>query len=323
MAMIARAISVAAVWIAFALGGVCLVAGLAAQCGRFNTRLDVLTHFAPFWLAGALAVAACGLVLAPSGLRPALLGVAVVGALASALLIIPELTRPIRPTVAPGAHSQIKLIQFNAWVDNRNVEATADWLAGQKPDFVLMEEVEPPIAEAMVKRGFNYVRGSVHTAIFAREAPAPSPFKIAAGDWSTLPAFTRGAFTGPGAGFSLIAVHLNWPTDAVQATQIEALANLVDRYDRNRLILAGDFNLTPWSFTLRRLDHRFGLERRDRALFSWPAQLILGGRLRPPLPFLPIDHLYAGSAWRTVAIERGPRLGSDHYPLVATLALED
>jgi endonuclease/exonuclease/phosphatase (EEP) superfamily protein YafD len=49
-------------------------------------------------------------------------------------------------------------------------------------------------------------------------------------------------------------------------------------------------------------------------LFSWPAT-------RSPIPILPIDHLYAGPAWRTVNVERGPHLGSDHYPLVATLML--
>ena len=37
------------------------------------------------------------------------------------------------------------------------------------------------------------------------------------------------------------------------------------------VIVAGDFNSTPWSFSLRRQDRWFGLERRTRALPSWPA----------------------------------------------------
>jgi endonuclease/exonuclease/phosphatase (EEP) superfamily protein YafD len=36
---------------------------------------------------------------------------------------------------------------------------------------------------------------------------------------------------------------------------------------------------------------------------------------------LPIDHIYAGRAWRTVRLVRGPRVGSEHYPLVIDLAL--
>ena len=86
-------------------------------------------------------------------------------------------------------------------------------------------------------------------------------------------------------------------------------------------IVAGDFNMTPWSFGLRRFDERIGLERRDLALFSWPGKLTLGGKALPVLPILPIDHVYAGADWRTVSVKRGPALGSDHFPVVATLAL--
>ena len=39
-----------------------------------------------------------------------------------------------------------------------------------------------------------------------------------------------------------------------------------------------------------------------------------------PFALLPIDHVYAGPGWRTVRAERGPRLGSDHYPVIVTLA---
>lgn len=45
-------------------------------------------------------------------------------------------------------------------------------------------------------------------------------------------------------------------------------------------------------------------------------------RFKPPTPFpmLPIDHVYAGKGWRAVSVTRGPRLGSDHYPMVVVLA---
>ncbi|MDE2488701.1 MAG: endonuclease/exonuclease/phosphatase family protein, partial [Alphaproteobacteria bacterium] len=83
--------------------------------------------------------------------------------------------------------------------------------------------------------------------------------------------------------------------------------------------VTGDFNSTPWSFSRRRWDKAFGLIRRDRALFSWPAGKTVWG-VKPPFPILPIDHVYAGPDWATVSIRRGPKLGSDHYPVVAILA---
>ena len=32
-----------------------------------------------------------------------------------------------------------------------------------------------------------------------------------------------------------------------------------------------------------------------------------------------LDQVYAGAQWKTVSIERGPRLASDHYPVIVVL----
>ena len=53
MGMILKAVS----GLMFAAGILCACAALLAHGGRFSARLDVLTHFAPFWLAGAALVA--------------------------------------------------------------------------------------------------------------------------------------------------------------------------------------------------------------------------------------------------------------------------
>jgi endonuclease/exonuclease/phosphatase (EEP) superfamily protein YafD len=122
------------------------------------------------------------------------------------------------------------------------------------------------------------------------------------------------------AAFSVAATHYQWPEPiGSQGRQARLFAEMFDRLDRDALIVAGDFNLTPWSFTLRRQDVRFGLIRRSRAVATWPVGKIEHWALNFPFPFLPIDHIYAGHAWKTVSIARGPRLGSDHFPLVAVL----
>ncbi|HEX4179396.1 MAG TPA: endonuclease/exonuclease/phosphatase family protein [Caulobacteraceae bacterium] len=306
---------------ALAAGGFCLIAAAAGQGGRFSARLDILNHFAPIWLLGAALAGLYGVILAAPGARPILAGVGLVGILASGALILPELIRPIRPTVGDDAPGQIKLIQFNAWDRNADVTATADWIAAQKPDLVLMQEVEAPIRQAMIQRGFNLMRGMGRSAIFSRLQPVPGHYQIPHPDWKRLPSFSRAEFAGPGGDFSVFSVHIGWPVWRGQTVELSTLAEVLDHYPRDRILLTGDFNLTPWSFTLRRLDERLGLERRDRALFSWPSRLAPTGRLTWPAAMLPIDHIYAGRAWRTVSLTCGPRLGSDHYPLVIRLAL--
>jgi endonuclease/exonuclease/phosphatase (EEP) superfamily protein YafD len=323
MVRIIRTFSAVTDGTAIVLGVVCLVAALAGQGGRFSARLDVLTHFAPFWLLGSALTFGYGLVLASPSPRLTVACLGAAGAIAAALLILPELARPIRPNVGADAPHQIKLIQFNAWDENADVEATADWIAAQKPDLVLMQEVEPPIRRAMIARGFHYLRGMARSATFSRALPTYQPFQIPVRDWHILPSLSRTTFPSVGGAYSVVTVHLDWPIRRDQASQLSALTRMLAHYPADRLILTGDFNLTPWSFALRRLDVRLGMERRDRAIFSWPVRLFPKAPLSWPAPFLPIDHLYAGRDWRTVSIERGPRLGSDHYPIVARLALTE
>jgi endonuclease/exonuclease/phosphatase (EEP) superfamily protein YafD len=119
----------------------------------------------------------------------------------------------------------------------------------------------------------------------------------------------------------VVGVHYAWPTDPRRQQYQEArLASILAAVDRSRAIVAGDLNSTPWSFSRRRWDERFGLIRRTRAVFSWPALTQAQFPVLGAVPFLPIDHVYAGSGWATVDVERGPKLGSDHYPIVVTLA---
>jgi endonuclease/exonuclease/phosphatase (EEP) superfamily protein YafD len=123
----------------------------------------------------------------------------------------------------------------------------------------------------------------------------------------------------PGGRFTALTTHYTWPTWVhAQEWQRAELVRLTRRFPRDDLIVTGDFNLTPWSKALREQDARLGLRRRTRAMFSWPV-VASRYRIRPPVPLLPIDHVYAGAAWRTVSVQRGPKLGSDHYPVIVTL----
>jgi endonuclease/exonuclease/phosphatase (EEP) superfamily protein YafD len=302
--------------VALFVGIACGVASLASDGGFFSARLDLIGQLAPVWALGSGLVAIYGVCLASIPRRAWLVGLGLGGVLACAPLILPELTRPMRRTAPSATGYRIKVIEYNAWVRNRDIERDADWLAGQNPDFILMTDTSAAARLALTRRGFICTQGVADAVIFSRLPRAREAYIIPEPEWPKFPSFSRANFNGAGGDFTVIATHLKRPTSGPQGGEQAALLRLIDHYDRHRLILAGDFNSTPWSFDLRHLDQQLGLERRDRALFSWPA-------LYSPVAFLPIDHIYAGEAWRTVSIARGPRLGSDHYPIVATLALTD
>jgi endonuclease/exonuclease/phosphatase (EEP) superfamily protein YafD len=82
------------------------------------------------------------------------------------------------------------------------------------------------------------------------------------------------------------------------------------------LLIAGDFNLTPWSEYFSDALEQSGLH--DAALGfglarSWPAQFAPAG--------IRIDHCLLSRHWRSQSTSIGPDLGSDHLPLVADVSL--
>jgi endonuclease/exonuclease/phosphatase (EEP) superfamily protein YafD len=302
------------------LGVLCLLAAAAAEGGRWSPRLDLLANAAPLFMAGSLVTLVCGLIGRRGRLLISLLGVG--GLVAGAPLILPEFVRPIpSPPAAPNA-VRLTLIELNAWGANPTPALAAAWLASRKPDVIVIEDVGPLLATDLLDRGYQFTRGIDGTAIFSRRVPAPAALKVPPPLWPLLPSFARATFESQGRSFSVVGVHLRRPYDQGAVGGTAAFASLIAGLDHRRLIVAGDFNLTPWTFALRRLDGELALERRDRAMFSWPAVIPHGAGMIAPAPFLPIDHIYAGSAWRTESIELGPNLGSDHYPVIATLALE-
>jgi endonuclease/exonuclease/phosphatase (EEP) superfamily protein YafD len=306
---------------AFLLGVLCLGATVAAQGGRVSEGLDLLTHFAPCWLAGGLAVALYGVLFAKRGRRAAPVVLGLLSAAAAVPLMLPEYARPI-PRFAQ-AKRTVKLIQLNAWDKNLDAGSASGWIARVKPDIVVVEEAEPPIRAALLARGFVLSPGFGHVAIFSRAAPVGRPAPLSAAEWREMPPFARATFGARAAAYTVLAAHLPEPTEGYALLARRMLATLASRYDRAHLIVAGDFNLTPWSFALRGLDRALGLQRVDRAAYSWPARVAFGGLRVTAIPFLPIDHVYAGSAWRLVSLTREPAPGSDHDALEVVLSETD
>jgi endonuclease/exonuclease/phosphatase (EEP) superfamily protein YafD len=180
---------------------------------------------------------------------------------------------------------------------------------------VFVDDVDPGLRAALQSEGFAWRRGTASTAIASRRPTLHTPVPFSAKDWRTMPDVARATYDTPQGPVDLLAVHLKRPFLSAE-DQGAALSDLTHRYDRRRLILAGDLNLTPWSSALHRLDSSLGLERRDRAAFTWPARVLA---LDWPAPFLPLDHVYAGPGWRTLAAWTGPAIGATHRPLVVDL----
>jgi endonuclease/exonuclease/phosphatase (EEP) superfamily protein YafD len=295
--------------------------------GAVSERLDVLTQFTPLFAIAGLIAAALAWAVGPPDRLAVLSGL--VAALIAAGFMAPEWgARPARrPAIVNG--STLKLVQFNLWYLNHDPARTARWIESERPDVLVVEEavkcgaaVIDALAAGLPHRSLCASAKGCTTRILSR-----FPL-IESGDLADVyPEHFGGAWAKIDDGvepFVVVGLHLTWPVPPrPHQTQSRRVAERLAAFDRSRLIVAGDFNATPWSFALRRQDALFGLPRLTRALAlalaTWPAARTQWG-LTLPGPFLPIDHIYAGRAWRLVSLRRGPRLGSDHLPLVAVLA---
>lgn len=301
----------------------CGVAAVASQGGRWNDRLDLLTHFTPVWLAGGLASLLVAIWLQPSWRKLVAVGFAAAAVISAGAIMAPDLVHLLDGRAPLSTQKNLKVIEFNAWKMNEDPARVAQWLAQEDPDVaVIIEATSALAAQISGVTGMHKFEGS-GALIFTREKPIAewmawgtrelpgAPTELA---WVDLP--------GPdGRPFSVIGLHLGWPIPARHAWgQGQKITAVLQTLDRRRVILVGDFNSTQWSFRQRAVDASFAIERRDRAIPTWPARLPMARSWPFPVPFLSIDHAYAGPYWKTVKIVRGPRMGSDHYPLVMTFA---
>lgn len=292
------------------LAGGGIVAAWLSLAGRWVPALDPLASFLPLFGAAVLlglllarwrwnwTVAAVSLTLAPF-----------------AIGVAPEWLREI-PSASAEA-PQVHVLTHNVWTRNDDPADTAQAIIDARPDVVMLQEVNGRFRPmlAVLDRHFAYAtrcpRGC-DLAIFSR-------WPIANGDYFLKDANGRKfgpallwARIAPPAGdpFMVATLHYPRPTSRDQAVRRRDVARALARIDRDALIVAGDMNLTPWAAAMREQDRALvPLIRMTRAP-SWPRAL----------PVLPIDHLYAGPDWGLVSARRLPATGSDHRPILVTLA---
>lgn len=291
-------------------GGASLAAWLSLA-GGFVPTLDVLASFLPLFGVAVLA----GLLIARRRLGGTLI-VALLGLTPVAIGVMPELTREI-PAAQKGA-TQARMLIHNVWRANQDPADTAQAIINAKPDVVMLQEVNGSFRPmlAALNQHFAYATQcppGCDLAIFSRWPIADSDYFLKDAEGRKFgPAMLWARIVGPGErGFTVVTLHYPRPTSRDQAVRMRDVARALVRIDRDPLIVAGDMNLTPWAAAMREQDRALApLTRMTRALPSWPRAF----------PVLPIDQLYAGPDWGLVSARRLPATGSDHVPVLVTLA---
>ncbi|MFT3722157.1 MAG: endonuclease/exonuclease/phosphatase family protein [Hyphomonadaceae bacterium] len=305
-------------FVRFAIGSVAALSTLAsllALLSYVEPQFDLVANFAPI----LLAIAFVALVAAATVGRSLVLSIlAAMGIAASGWLMTPDLIVFVQRFMStPPSGPTLKIISANLLADNGDGSAFEKMVRREQPDVLILQE------------SFGYWRKRLErlSADYPTQAGCADPSECQTVILSRFPSagllqpqnstFVAARLILPsqlgGGTFEVVSVHLSRPPPMdPQLKQLDELKALSSSLS-SRAVLAGDFNATPWGSSIRRLDQTLPLERHSRALFSWPT----------PFPLAPVDHVYAGRSWRLASIARGPRIGSDHYPIITTLVLSD
>jgi endonuclease/exonuclease/phosphatase (EEP) superfamily protein YafD len=112
---------------------------------------------------------------------------------------------------------------------------------------------------------------------------------------------------GPDGPFWALSVHLHWPWPHGQAQQVDRLLPQLLALEGS-VVIGGDFNMVSWAHSVRSIAAATETQR-------------VGQRLPTIFPYgapLPIDMVFAPTPGRN---ERRPQFGSDHYGIVARVAV--
>jgi endonuclease/exonuclease/phosphatase (EEP) superfamily protein YafD len=306
-------------WLTAAFGSAALVIVFG---GAFSPRLDALTGAVPVLLAIGLAIAAAAALTR----RLFAAGAATLATLPLLWLVGADLLAPARwPADRPGP--TLKIIALNVLSYNWTPDAVERLVASEHPDILLLQEASSYAGRRLADRlalqyptqiaNYPHCSTRIFSKLPVRERQPRDTCSITTA-LLKLPEMLGG-------GDVLIAtVHAPRGQTQIEQSEVSTLATLMQKDGAVSAIFGGDFNATPWSWSLRRFDAIEGVRRRTHALATWPTDRVVPWRLRRlrrfVAPILAIDHVYASSDWATVAVRRGPNVGSDHYPVIVELA---
>jgi len=331
MALVIRVVRIVLGFGAFVLS----LTAILAFFGFAVPLFDVLNHMQALIFPGLLVVL---LVIVPllgaNRWRQFMLALAATGLLASAVTVVPEAVAALRPRPPlPADHRPvIKMMTHNLFGLNYDMQRVARVIDEENPDIVALQEFfseQSGELAPLLRAKYPYsvrCRGGkrANIALYSR-----LPFRQVDDDACPHDAYGRtrsghiiATFTlADGTRFSVMTTHLDWPAPnmARQAEQFAAVRDALAAID-TPVILAGDFNSTPWSYALRRFAAEAGLTRQDHAIFTFPVRFYIGDAWRDTWPLLPLDHVMTRGAVEVYDLRAGPATGSDHLPLVFTFS---
>ena len=225
-------------------------------------------------------------------------------------------------TQATGS-ARIKILYANVLSRNRDHDRLVALIDRERPDIIALQEISTHWLTALRILDAQYP--------YNFTAPREDNFGIAI--WSRSPLSEATRIDSPPLGYpsilantevegtaiTLITTHPMIPVGgdnfAARNQQLESVEEIVATAE-GHVILIGDLNASIWDRYYRAFEEATNLRnvRRGHGILpTWPTFM--------PLAMIPIDHVLVSEQIGVADVRTGPRLGSDHLPLLVTITL--
>lgn len=292
---------------------------LAAPLGFYCSFIERLTHLRLYWIA---ALCLCGLGWAWTRQWKKMLAALLLAGWASVAVIRYYQPLPVGAAVGEAA---LTVASWNVHASNKERDRAIAWLRTVEADVLLLTEVNPGWAKALKTGAARWPHqicetrnGAAGIWLLSRwPLSAVEPAGIAAEESRPWIACT---VESPRGRVRVVGMHPRTPRGGHRFTERNVQLDLGASFAASApgpVVVLGDLNCTPFSPWFGRMLQRGNLK--DAAV---------GRGLTPTwssgIWWLPIDHILAGGGlqvldWQVIA----DRLGYDHFPVRATLALPE
>ena len=236
-------------------------------------------------------------------------------------LVRPEMT--FAPAADPAR--DVVLLAANVLMENAEHQRLRDLIAAVDPDVLLLMETDQRWVDAMAPVLARYPvvvrepRDDYYGMLFATRLPATvaRTLRLTADE---TPALYAELATRDGVTFRFVGLHPQPPVPGEDTDERDAQVLYAARFAAKSgvpLVAMGDFNDVAWSDTSQRFKHvgRYLDPRIGRGLYSsFDANHVFFR--------CPIDQIYVTEDVAMVSFRRGPHVGSDHFPMLATVRMD-
>lgn len=232
---------------------------------------------------------------------------------------------PVEMQLAAGGPDAVKMLASNVLMENDRHGALIEVIEQVDPDVLLLMETDQIWLDALepaLERYSTVIRepkDNHYGMIFATRLPVDEARIVYLTSDDTPSAFAQLMAPG-GVTFRFVGLHPQPPVPGADTHERDAQIYYAARFARKSgvpLVVAGDFNDVAWSDTSKTFKHvgQYLDPRIGRGFFS----SFDAGRFY--LRF-PIDQLYVTEDVAVVSIKRHAYIGSDHFPMGATLRFD-